>query len=89
MKDVFPTGPFRRDLRRLAKRRWDTEKLNAIISLLKFGAQLPGKAYPHRLSGEWEGHWECHVGSDWLLIYRITDDIVVLARTGTHADLFE
>ena len=89
MKTVFPTGPFRKDLKRLAKRHWDTEKLNAIISLLRAGAQLPKKAYPHKLSGDWEGHWECHIESDWLLIYRVTDTTIILDRAGSHADLFE
>ena len=40
------------------------------------------------LKGEWKGYWECHIASNWLLIYKLTDDEVLLARTGTHADLF-
>jgi len=44
----------------------------------------------HDLSGDWVGHRECHILPDWLLIYRIEDDVLVLtlARTGTHSDLF-
>jgi hypothetical protein len=41
------------------------------------------------VKGEWKGYWDCHVEPDWLLIYKVTDDEVRLARTGTHADLFE
>jgi mRNA interferase YafQ len=44
---------------------------------------------PHPLRGEWKGYWECHVAPDWLLIYKVSEDEVALARTGTHADLFQ
>ena len=45
----------------------------------------------HELTGDWVGHRECHIQPDWLLIYRIEDDVLVLtlARTGTHSDLFD
>lgn len=43
----------------------------------------------HQLSGEWKGVWECHIEPDWLLIYSVTPNEVVLIRTGTHSDLFE
>lgn len=46
-------------------------------------------AHQHKLSGEWSGFWECHIESDWLLIYDVTDEAVLLAGTGSHADLFE
>ena len=51
---------------------------------------LPEKNKDHALSGDWIGHRECHIQPDWLLIYRIENDILVLtlARTGTHSDLF-
>ena len=44
----------------------------------------------HALTGNWSGHRECHIQPDWLLVYRIEDDVLVLtlARTGTHSDLF-
>jgi len=43
----------------------------------------------HPLKGEWKGHWECHIAPDWLLIYKLSENEVVLARTGTHSDLFK
>jgi len=89
MRPAFPTGPFKRDLKRLESRGWNIEKLRVMISLLQSGVQLPVKAYPHKLSGEYEGFWECHIESNWLLIYRFTGQQVILARTGTHGDLFE
>lgn len=63
--------------------------LDDIVSRLRHDELLPFSAHPHRLSGEWLGFWECHIESDWLLIYDTTEDAVLLARTGTHADLFE
>ena len=52
---------------------------------------LPEKNKDHELTGDWVGHRECHIQPDWLLIYRIEDDVLVLtlARTGTHSDLFD
>ena len=49
---------------------------------------LPTARRDHPLKGEWKGWRECHVEPDWLLIYKTTDTEVMLARTGTHADLF-
>ncbi len=46
------------------------------------------RSKPHPLKGEWKNYWDCHIDPDWLLIYRITENEVLLARTGTHADLF-
>jgi len=88
MRRTLPLGTFRKDLKRITKRGWNIGKLNALISLLQSGARLPENAYPHKLSGKYESLWECHIESDWLLIYDVTDK-VLLARTGTHADLFE
>ena len=55
------------------------------------GEKLPEKNKDHELGGDWVGHRECHILPDWLLIYRIEDDLLVLtlARTGTHSDLFD
>ena len=64
------------------------EKLEAIVQLLRDDEPLPISARPHKLTGEYDGFWECHLGPDWLLIYDSTDTEVLLARTGTHADLF-
>ena len=62
-----------------------------VVALLAMGEPLPEKNRDHDLSGDWVGHRECHIQPDWLLIYRIEDDVLVLtlARTGTHSDLFD
>jgi mRNA interferase YafQ len=74
---------------RAHKRGCDISKLVAIIRKLQLGEVLPASNRVHPLKGEWKGYWDCHVEPDWLLIYKVTDDEVRLARTGTHADLFE
>lgn len=89
MKRVDLFGRYKRDLKRIEKRAWDRRKLERIVDLLIQNKPLPPSAYPHKLTGEWFGFWECHIGSDWLLIYDVTDDAVLLAGTGSHADLFE
>ena len=64
--------------------------LEQVVALLAMGEPLPDKNRDHDLSGDWAGHRECHILPDWLLVYRIEDDVLVLtlARTGTHSDLF-
>ena len=53
------------------------------------GAALPARCWRHKLSGEWDRLWECHLEPDWLLIWDETEEHLTLTRTGTHADLFE
>lgn len=89
MRRAVPSGRFKKDLKRIRKRGWDIRTLDAIVSLLQHGAQLPQNTFPHKLSGEYKGNWECHIAPDWLLIYDVNDKEVLLERTGTHADLFE
>ena len=78
--------------KRIANIRFDLniDLLDDIIRALSRGDTLPEKNKDHALSGDWIGHRECHIQLDWLLIYRIENDILVLtlARTGTHSDLF-
>ena len=62
--------------------------LDAIVDILLIPAPLPPVNKNHGLSGNWAGFLECHIQSDWLLIYRVDGGDLYLARTGTHADLF-
>ena len=68
----------------------DIALLDDIIRILSRGEPLPEKKRDHALTGDWVGHRECHILPDWLLVYRIENDVLVLtlARTGTHSDLF-
>ncbi len=67
------------------------EKLDAVIETLRREKTLPAKYRPHPLSGKYHDVIECHIESDWLLVYQIREDLLCLylMRTGTHADLFE
>ena len=88
MKALRPQSGFRKDLKRITKRRYDLAKLTAVTEILRKGQPLPPARRDHPLKGDWQDFRECHIEPDWLLIYQITDEHVVLARTGTHADLF-
>ena len=87
---VKTTTLFKKDFKLAMKRGLNIELLENIIALLSMGEPLPKKNKDHALTGNWVGHRECHILPDWLLIYRIEDDVLVLtlARTGTHSDLF-
>ena len=87
---VKVTAAFRRDYKKAKKRRLPVEKLKEVVALLAMGEALPEKNRDHALTGDWIGHRECHIQPDWLLIYCIEDDVLVLtmARTGTHSELF-
>ena len=84
------TAQFKKDYKLAIKRGLKIDLLNKIITDLANGVPLPEKNNDHALTGNWVGHRECHILPDWLLIYRIDGDILVLtiSRTGTHSDLF-
>ena len=88
MKVFRYRGAYKKDLKRVAKRSYDLTLLAAILDLLAAGEPLPATRRDHPLKGDWKGWRECHIQPDWLLIYKTTDTEVLLARTGTHADLF-
>ena len=87
---VKPTTRFRKDYKLMEKRNLDISLLDEIIAKLAQGIPLPSSNRDHELTGNYAGHRECHIQPDWLLIYRIENDVLVLAltRTGTHSDLF-
>ena len=88
MKALRLETAFRKDLKRITKRGYDRAKLDAFAGLLRQQQPLAPARRDHPLKGEGQHYRECHLEPDWLLIYRITDEHVVLARTGTLADLF-
>lgn len=88
MLNLNATSQFRKDRRRCVKRGYNMDLLDAVVDTLAIPAPLPPGNKDHSLSGNWAGHQECHIQSDWLLIYRIDGNELMLYRTGTHADLF-
>lgn len=81
---------FKKDFKRILKRGYNISLMVKVIEMLANEEQLPQKYRDHQLSGDYFDCRECHITPDWLLIYRIVDDelILTLTRTGTHSDLF-
>lgn len=89
-REIVWTARFKKDYKQAMKRHLNIDLLDDIIRVLSRGETLPEKNKDHELTGDWVGHRECHIQADWLLIYRVEDDVLVLTltRTGTHSDLF-
>lgn len=85
---LFQEGAFERDLKRITKRNNDLQKLQDIVSLLVNNKPIPPSKRNHKLKGNFDDCWECHIEPNWLLIYRKTTYAIILVRTGTHSDLF-
>ena len=81
---------FKKDYKTCMKRHYNMDLLQAVVDVLRVPDTLPPKNRDHNLTGNYTGCRECHIQPDWLLIYHIEDDVLVLtlARTGTHSDLF-
>jgi mRNA interferase YafQ len=87
--EVKETTQFKKDYRLAKKRGQNLQLLKDIILILADGETLPEKNRDHALTGDWINFRECHITPDWLLVYRIENDILVLTltRIGTHSDL--
>jgi mRNA interferase YafQ len=89
MREVAYTTTFRKDYKRLTKSgRHDLSILQEVVALLVHDLPLDAKHRDHALSGDWDGHRECHIKPDWLLIYKLAPDTLILVRSGSHALLF-
>ena len=87
---IKATSKFKKDYKAAIKRGLDISLLEAIIKKLANQEPLPPENRAHQLSGNWTNFRECHILPDWLLVYKIEHDVLVLtlARTGTHSDIF-
>ena len=83
------TKQFARDAKRCQRRGKDLEKFKIIVRTLLKGDPLDPIHRDHRLIGNFAGRRECHIESDWLLIYRVESDRMYFERMGTHSDLFK
>ncbi len=90
MYDIIPTQQFKKDVLKLKKRGYDISLAIEVINLIATGIELPRKNKDHKLKGEYKNCRECHIAPDWLLIYQISNQNVILylMRTGTHSDLY-
>ncbi|MEE5992595.1 MAG: type II toxin-antitoxin system YafQ family toxin [Oscillospiraceae bacterium] len=84
------TNEMKRNAKLMRKRGKDMSKLVSVLDMLASGQPLPQKYDDHQLTGNLRDFRECHIEPDWLLVYQIHKDILVLTATGTgtHADLF-
>ena len=89
MKVIKYSTQYKKDIKRYANQQEKLEALFKIVSLLKQEKPIPRENDPHKLKGQYKGCWECHIESDFLLIW-IDDstNTVWLERLGTHSELF-
>ena len=90
MLDIVSSNRFKKDLKLAIKRGYNISLLDDVVNRLAMQIQLEEKYKDHELSGDFKGFRECHITPDWLLIYQIDGNelILYLTRTGTHSDLF-
>lgn len=81
---------FKQDYKRMKKQGADVSRLEAVLNILTREAALPAEYLDHPLRGNYAGYRECHITPDWLLIYKIEENelVLILHRTGSHSDLF-
>lgn len=89
--EVRFTNQFKKDLKLSQKQGKDVDKLFAVVEKLANGEPLDDKYRDHTLTGDYKGCRECHIEPDWLLVYEIFDDMLVLLlnRVGSHSELFK
>ena len=90
MLTISYSARFKKDYKIVQKRGYDIALLEEVLELLCTEQSLLAKYHDHNLTGNYEGHRECHITPDWLLIYKVEKEelLLVLTRTGTHSDLF-
>lgn len=90
MLELVSSTQFRKDYKRIKKRGYDMSLLETVLDTLCAEKPLEPRYRDHALTGNYTGFRECHIQPDWLLIYAVDRDalILVASRTGTHSDLF-
>ena len=89
MKKLIARPGFLKNWKKLKKKRYDKSELDEIVDILVNDKYIPARYYDHALSGNYKGYRECHIRSNWLLLYKTTETEVFLVATGTHDDLFK
>ena len=90
MYSIAYTGAFKKDYKRCSKRNYDLQLLQHAVEFLETTGSLPTNYKAHKLSGDYNDYWECHISPDWILIWT-QDNIqkeLTFIRTGSHSDLF-
>ena len=89
MLEIVFKSQFKKDFKKLKFSGKNLQELQAVIDALQKSKQLDPTYHDHELKGNWRGYRECHIQSDWLLIYQQMPTMLVLVRTGSHSELFE
>ena len=91
MYKVYSTNTFKKDIIKAKKSGLNINELNSVIKSIANNEILDTKYKDHALKGNWIGYRECHIRPDWILVYRIVNEklLLVLQRTGTHSELFK
>ena len=87
--NLIYTSRFKKDFKRVMKRSKNEDELYDVVGMLLENKPLPGKYKDHFLGGKWTNRRECHIEPDWLLIYCVRENGLILERTGSHSDLFK
>ncbi len=87
MKLIYTTQ-FKKDFKKIKKQQKKLLKLTVVIKKLLKHQKLEQKYKDHSLNAKFSNHRDCHIEPDWILIYRLTEDELILERTGSHSDLF-
>ena len=87
--NIIYTSQFKKDFKKIVSQGKDISKLELVLDLLLEGEKLPSKFKDHSLVGKWKNHRDCHIEPDWILIYRLLEDALILERMGSHSQLFK
>lgn len=90
MYTIDRTNSFKKTFKKCVKRGFPIESFEEVIEILRQTGTLPSKYYPHKLNAKYDFAWECHITSDWLLLWKQNDTelTLLLVDTGTHSDIF-
>ncbi|MCD4692150.1 MAG: type II toxin-antitoxin system YafQ family toxin [Calditrichales bacterium] len=83
------TTQFKKDYKRIKKQNKNLQKLRVVINKLTIEEKLDLKYKDHSLTGSLKGYRDCHIEPDWLLLYKLSGDTLLLERTGSHSELFK
>jgi mRNA interferase YafQ len=87
--NLIYTTQFKKDFKRVSNQNKDISKLETVIEILLSGNVLDPQYRDHSLTGKWKNHRDCHIEPDWILIYQLTKEFLILERTGSHSELFK
>jgi len=89
MRTLRVAVEFEKDVQRMDARGYKIKKLKDMVDLLRAGQPIPKNKRDHPLRGEWKNHRGCHIQGDWVLVYRVNGNELLLARNGWHKDIFD